>query len=382
MEELFKQIRLIVQKAHITEEESRKRGERFNIFEACGVNHYENTHSAIIAELLNPHGSHGQADSFLTSFLCSYKSDICFSLENGAPVATEVVTEEGRIDILITNPEGQAIIIENKIYAHDQWEQLKRYDKYAEDKFGKGNYEILYLTLFGDKASEQSAEGVKYIPISYANNIVEWLEECINYSARIPLIRETLIQYQNHIKQLTNQDMEKNDKEKLLAMMAENAEQVKAIYSVTWFEYLGYVFYKYVRPKLKVLEGLMYEETNLFGGRGERGFYFRRKEWNRSAIWIYTSRSQLDYFMIGISNYSGGSLEVKPNKLACLKEQSDKDWPYGWESLGKYSGWYLQNDTVPDMIDDNNGNNKFVEYIKSKVREILEEIDNKNIVMI
>ena len=171
--------------------------------------------------------------------------------------------------------------------------------------------------------------------------------------------------------------MDNSNKEKLFATMAENAEQVKAIYSVTWFEYLEYVFEKYVRPKLKEMEGMTYEETNLFGGRGERGFYFRRKEWNRSAIWIYTYRSQPDCFMIGISNYNGGSLEVESNKLYCLKEHPDKDWPYGWEYLGKYKDWYLQNDSIPDMIDDNKGNNKFVEYVKGKVKEILEEIDNK-----
>jgi len=34
-------------------------GGRFNLFRIFGVDHYENTHSAIIAELLNPKGTHG-----------------------------------------------------------------------------------------------------------------------------------------------------------------------------------------------------------------------------------------------------------------------------------------------------------------------------------
>ena len=177
MNELFKQVEQIVSQAKQAQEESRKRGEQFNMFRACKVNHYENTHSAIIAELLNPQGSHGQSELFLSLFLLSYISDFCFSLEKGATVATEVVIGEGRLDILITNPEGQAIIIENKIYAKDQWEQLKRYDKYAFEKYGKGNYEILYLSLYrGEKASEQSCKDVEYIPISYEVEIIEWLE--------------------------------------------------------------------------------------------------------------------------------------------------------------------------------------------------------------
>lgn len=31
-------------------------GGRFNMFRICGVNHYENTHSAILTEFLNPKG--------------------------------------------------------------------------------------------------------------------------------------------------------------------------------------------------------------------------------------------------------------------------------------------------------------------------------------
>ena len=196
MNKLLKQVEQIVSQAKQAKEESRKRGEQFNMFWACKVNHYETSHSAIIAELLNPKGLHGQGELYLTLFLLSYKSGFCFSLENGATVETEVVTGDGRLDILITNPEGQAIIIENKIYAQDQLEQLKRYDKYASEKYGKENYEILYLTLFGDEASKQSCKDVEYIPISYEVQIVEWLEECIGFSARLPLIRETLIQYQ------------------------------------------------------------------------------------------------------------------------------------------------------------------------------------------
>lgn len=375
MEKLFEQVRLIVQQARQAQEEKRKRGDYFNVFEACGVNHYENKHSSIIAELLNPNGSHGQADSFLALFLDSYKSNISFSLEKGTSVATEVVMESGRIDILITN-QKQAIIIENKIYAGDQCEQLKRYDEYAK-KYGEGNYEILYLTLFGNNASEQSAEGVKYIPISYVNNIVKWLEKCINHSARLPLIRETLIMYQNHIKRLTNIDMEKNEKEKLLETMANNAEQIKAIYNVDWLEYLEYVFGKYVRPKLESFNDLEYKEMNLFGGRGERGFYFRRKDWERSAIWIYTERSEPSGFRIGISNYNSGPLELEQKKLSCLEEQPNEYWPYGWDSLGKYKDWYLQNDTVPEMI-----NGRFSDFILGKVKEIVQEIKDNNLKMI
>ena len=374
MEELFKQVQFIVQQAHQAEEESRKRGERFNIFEACGVNHYENTHSAIIAELLNPQGSHGQANSFLTLFLCSYKSDICFSLENGASVATEVVTEEGRIDILITNPEGQAIIIENKIYAEDQWEQLKRYDRYAKEKYKKGNYEILYLTLFGDNASEQSAEGVKYIPISYEKHIVEWLGECINFSTRLPLIRETLIQYQNHIKQLTNQDMDTKDKEELFNVMASHVEETEAIINAGNNGYFYFVWNKYVKPTFEnfAVTGLLYDEDLC------DGYYFYRPEWKKTAVKICSEGTR---HYIGISHALDGSIkdlsQLIRHKLSCFTGKPTDGWPYGWQWLEPYDRWEVGSGTIPAMID-----GRFSNFILKRVTEIVEEIDKEKFIMI
>ena len=93
-------------------EEARLRGEAFNVFRVCGVNHYENTHSAILAEWLNPNGSHGQGDVFLSSFLERVAGDFANEFNScKASVATEFSTKEGRLDILIQDDEGRAVII-------------------------------------------------------------------------------------------------------------------------------------------------------------------------------------------------------------------------------------------------------------------------------
>ena len=132
-------------------------------------------------------------------------------------------------NILITNAKGQAVIIENKIYAGDQWEQLKRYNTFASRQYHAGNYAILYLTLWGNEASEQSGEGVDYTRISYRDTILKWLERCIPISAQKPLIRETMIQYANHIKELTNQTMDAKNKDELIKLMIDNAEAIAEI---------------------------------------------------------------------------------------------------------------------------------------------------------
>ena len=104
----------------------------FNMFRICGVNHYENTHSSILAELLDPNASHQFEHKFLDAFIQTLiKLDILppeyqFAYQDVA-VHREYSTPYGRLDILITNSLDEALLIENKIYASDQYEQLKRY---------------------------------------------------------------------------------------------------------------------------------------------------------------------------------------------------------------------------------------------------------------
>lgn len=159
-------------------------GGRFNMFRMCGVNHYENTHSAIIAEFLNASGSHGLKAKLLECFVENLGEHFTMEHFNYAKsrVRTEHSTEEGRIDILLEDNQNRAIIIENKIYAIDQPEQLKRYNRYA--RVYKNGYRILYLTLNGDNASEQSAKGVSYLSISYSETIINWLEKCVFIASR------------------------------------------------------------------------------------------------------------------------------------------------------------------------------------------------------
>ena len=206
-------------------------GGRFNIFQTVGINHYEKKHSLILSEFLDPYGSHGLKDKFLNLFLkmiVQKKFLFDFKLSN-TTVNIEYVIDDGIIDILIKNPE-QVIIIENKIYAGDQSEQLIRYNNFAEQNYSKGNFIILYLTLWGDEASKNSCGNVEYKRISYKDDIIKWLEECLKFSLRYPTVRETIIQYINHLKQLTNQDMESKNSKEIVEILAENVESSILIY--------------------------------------------------------------------------------------------------------------------------------------------------------
>lgn len=374
MEDFFKQVWSILLQERQRQAESRSRGELFNMFAACGVNHYENTHSSILAELLNPHGSHGQDTAYLWRFLSMYESTITFQLDKGAEVATEYVTAKGRIDILITNPYRQAIIIENKIYAADQLKQLERYDQFARETYGAGNYEILYLTLNGTKASKQSAGDTKYVTLSYATDIVGWLEKCIQHSLRFPLIRETLIQYQNHIIKLTEQDMNYQNRNELFEAMMAHADESEQIIAAAGNGYLRYVFDTKVLPLIEEFA----ESNKLIVERNdETNLYIRRKEWQKTAI-LFTYDGGGHYF--GVTCTPNGSLEdlqtLTQQKLDCM-DGRPTDWcPYGFHYIKPFEDWTLGTGIITKMLD-----GTLAKHLISLTQILLKEIDDKNITM-
>lgn len=108
----------------------------FNIFDALGVVHKENYHSAFIAYLLDKNSEHYQS-KFAELFLEKLKDAIPnkvfgkLSANNLHNVETEAVTEkiaQNRcVDILLRFDNFVNIIIENKIYAKDQNSQIKDY---------------------------------------------------------------------------------------------------------------------------------------------------------------------------------------------------------------------------------------------------------------
>ncbi|MEO6977623.1 MAG: PD-(D/E)XK nuclease family protein [Mucilaginibacter sp.] len=211
-------------------------GENFNVFRILKVESLEvKTHSAFIAELLNPKGSHGQSDTFLKLFVsafCFKKNSIdtqsCrVKVEDSVGLIDQELVEGGRIDITITDKYYNQILIENKIDARDQNQQLKRYFNYSK------NADLIYLTLDGREPGEHSKEeleaDVHFKCYSYEKDILNWLELCRKEAAIYPIIREAITHYINLIKYLTNQTQNQNMQEELSDLLKSNLEASFAI---------------------------------------------------------------------------------------------------------------------------------------------------------
>ena len=234
LHDLLKEVNSILQQEKIKKEESRKRGEQFNIFEVLGVQTSEvRLHSAFLAELLNPNGDHGLNNKFLKVFVEDIVKN-CKSFDFDTESAqvfpefsigniTEDYQEGGRIDLYVQDKNNHAIIIENKIYAGDQPCQLLRYHNYAEKSKGlsQDNYILLYLTLNdGNMPSDNSIgySSFEFFCISYRTHVLNWLEKCVELSARYPLIRETIQQYIINLKNVLS-IMENNNMEEYLSLL-------------------------------------------------------------------------------------------------------------------------------------------------------------------
>lgn len=118
----------------------------------------------------------------------------------------------GFVDLLILTEDGSAIVIENKIDADDQPDQLERYFNY----FSKGKYNgktfLVYLTPYGNDPSEKSIkakmlsflknEGM-FANLSYQNHILPWLED-LSEKTTGSIIKSAIIQFKTTIRSMLN----------------------------------------------------------------------------------------------------------------------------------------------------------------------------------
>ena len=234
--QLFHEIHLLLEKH---EQIRKEKGDNYNLFQVINMTSDETrVHSAMIADLLNPKGKHQMGDVFLRLFIHCLKTqqlnhELSFTY-NKAKVECEkyigpkMEKSGGRLDIYLTDGVNH-IIIENKIYAADQKNQLLRYHNFLKH-YPDNHTLLLYLSLDGevhDMDKTTNGEKVKFITISYTDFILNWLTECRYMAIDRPLIREGITHYRNLIKILTHQmDNEKND---LINLIRDNQRYINYI---------------------------------------------------------------------------------------------------------------------------------------------------------
>lgn len=163
---------------------------RFNLLSIIEKDRDEaHIHSKVIYNLLSQNWGKKDKETFLTLFLreLGIEEEIIYNKtwEVTREKAFDLDTVKGRLDFEIKSKD-YIYIIEMKIDAGDQPEQLIRYQEFTKEQHKK--YKIFYLTLDGHSASKKSVgeevseeiKKVEYTNISFQEEILNWLGKCLD----------------------------------------------------------------------------------------------------------------------------------------------------------------------------------------------------------
>lgn len=368
------------------EEIAKLSGENFNIFSILKIESDEvRLHSRLLGEMLNPNGTHGRNDVFLKLFIETL--DLSKKYTNVDLSKAKVIVEEnignisddytkgGRIDLVIKfNGQAEEIVIENKIYAIDQYNQLGRYiDAYP-------NANILYLTLEGKKPTDMSfgerAPSETVNCISYKKDIKLWIENCLEKSSEFPLLRETLSQYLQLIKHLTNQTMNEDMKNELAETIIKNSDYIKAAQEITsiWEHCKNKIIIN-LRPYIEKIAkelNLEYEVSEISLGKADSGFWFYRNDWDYCILFYF--EGDYNKVLIGIDN--------KENEQKCSEENinniKNKFSGFEMRNIEKYKNWiWVTQFEEWSNTSWENIEKEMPELIKEKTQKILSQLDKQ-----
>lgn len=379
-------------------------GENFNVFSILGLQSYENrTHSAFLRELLDPCGSHGMGDAFLKAFIrllrAKFSELSAFNLGNQIeelPIAAKVVTEfhlgyksedlseGGRIDLVISpDAGGWRILIENKVYAGDQECQLVRYHNSDQSAL------LLYLTLEGSEASDYSVSNKAnnqkliawedYIPISYRNHILAWLEDCAKEASSRPLVRETLVQYAHLIRTLTHQNSSNLMTQEITRTVLSSKETLLSYASLyaSWSSIRAEILKSIEIDLFRIAEREGFEKAEIFINLENKGrmrfgdhllkmnnieicFILDEGEWYFGYLYLIENNSPLD-------ELTRTKLEV----LQGVKEAPSSTWPVirRWPEA---PNWLSDQENLANVYCDRNkdGIPLFVEEVASRLNQM------------
>ena len=353
---------------HHTEQERLKKekeeGKCFNVFSALNICSDEvRLHSRLLATLLNPKANHGLENEFLKSFLIALglpEDYITYCKEQIVERPIGEVTEAtgGRIDIILED-RGHAVIIENKIYAGDQPNQLLRYHNYGVKTFGENNFKLVYLTLYGNKSSPDSlgGENFEFIKFSYAQDVLKLLKKLMKSKPKKPVHR-TIKDYITIIKQLTHQDMDTKYQQSIIeeAIKSDNIDVTSELLLLQ--EQIGDKLIK--DHIIEPLKGLGFKQRQDDNGALWKSLNSKKNHF----IVIKTDETYWKEVWIAVAS-EDKTIPLQP-KLDCFTREPTQNYPYGWSWISDNANNNWHNIAQYPAI----GKEEVLKWIKNKISEI------------
>lgn len=213
------------------EEENIKNGYGNNIYSLLHAERDEvMTHEETIYSIFQNQYNHEIKQKLFSAFMIAMDLEEKYYYTEW-DVEKEYFIGEGRIDLFFHSCDNTlAVVVELKIDAEDQENQLTRYYNFVK-RSNYVDFEIVYLTLDGREPSEQSREGIPetfHICLrSFGEHIVKWLSACTDVFETHSIDSSLLKQYEILLKKITQETYRQHeiaqlfcDKDSLLAGMA------------------------------------------------------------------------------------------------------------------------------------------------------------------
>ena len=388
------------------QKEEKAKGSELNIFTILNKEtDEESTHCRFIYELLSPNGSHNQGDTFLKLF---FKTVLGVS-EEKYPTGYIVVrreaclTTDSRLDLMI-DTDSCCYLIEAKINAGEQPEQIKRYCEWAE-KRGK-DYSMYFLTLDGHVSNTTDKYECTYI--SFETHIIKWLEECekLPNISNIPTLIGAIEQYLQLLNKLTGKEAQNmRELNTLIKNNIEIAQHISQQLPIVKGEMVGQVLRDiesyileehHLKPKNNVIDYYnddgKYQKYYGKGGKNPRITFELFTEENSdysyclSIVVEYSLFIGCDILRLDSESNKFVPIEIKKDdkikyndKYLLDKYQQTSSLWYWWEYL-KYNGnninFYEQNENFYKLFNETEYP-LILKAITSEIDKIMEQLKNK-----
>lgn len=368
---------------------------KFSVFNYINTN--ELGLSQIIADLLNPQGSHGQQHCFLHLFIKHCLPAVNLNpnwqpfTENleGADVTTEEInwksSSSRRMDIYVSHKSSEinyGICIENKPFASDQYKQLEDYAIELQRRHAD-NWHIVYLNENTERPSEKSVskyllekwlETGNFSSIKFSD-LIGWLKAC-QLECQNQSVTEFLAQFMKFIQAQFMGIEDMSEAKMILEVMKQNPDSLEASFKIaTTLDLLKKELIEKLKQDLResyhankeyknkgykldlsnIGEGKSYEQINfqiLGGTQAYICFEFQNSNFNRPYIGIkFNSVEEAKTCPFSIK-----MKEVLSEKLSDKKVSSSPLWPAGyWFSYNDWSSshepWLIiEREQMADII--------------------------------
>ncbi|MCV3356031.1 PD-(D/E)XK nuclease family protein [Campylobacter sp. RKI_CA19_01122] len=344
-----------------------------------------NLHSGILKSLLDPSENHEQEKLFLDLFLEKIGLKEWF----GESDDVKVLKEYKNIDIYIHNG-TKHIILENKIWAKDQHQQIARYIEILnkeenvsyKDIKNIENIAVIYLTLDGRKPSKDSLDEWKidndelflkkgddkvlYKQIFYKNEILPWLKSSQEKVKNLCSLSQAIEFYKDAINNVIGNGsdiisfLQKESKvgfEQLFKDLVNNKS--KLLPKISMYE-RDYIINKFLEETCKVFDN----DFSIDNGSSYIQFILKPK--NLSNNDVYFAFAWFD---------TTNSKNWKNFGIRLIGDISKEDRERIQDKIPEFNGYTLSDYIVFDKNPTAGAILKFIEENKEKIKELNEKLN-------